>query len=193
MKMTRWMMVTALAILGCGWARADSAHYLINLEGWDDPQEFTFIPNPVLPPPSEIAPCLPVGDICGDASVRINSGGGSQDESGTFNFNSDQEDANGNIFFANTGPLIGSAEITTILNPDEFSDPFTCSGGDIFQQCGFVLDISNGMETLNAYYYNPFTPGGGIPSLAPEPAQWIVLVLAFAGIIVARRRRAPAN
>lgn len=193
MKMTRWMMLAALAMLSSAWARADSAHYVINLEGWDDPQEFTFIPNPELPPPADISPCLPVGNICGDASVRINSGGGSQDESGTFNFNSDQADQNGNIFFENTGPLIEAAEITTVLTSDESAPtfPFLCDGGDIFQQCGFVLQNSGGIETLDAYFYDPYNEG--ILSATPEPSQWIILVLVFAGIVVARARKRSAN
>jgi hypothetical protein len=186
MNMTRWLMLAAAGLLSATWAQADSAHYVINLEGWDDPQEFTFIPNPILPPPDEISPCLPVGDICGDASVRLNTGGGSTPEDGEFTFNSDQVDANGNIFFENTGPLIGSVEITVDLNTDELNDDFECSGGNIFQNCGFVLTDPPSGETLDIYYYNPFTPGGGIPSAVPEPSQWIMLTLAFVGVIVAR-------
>lgn len=186
MNMTRWLVLAAAGLLSATWAQADSAHYVINLEGWDVPQEFTFIPNPILPPPSEISPCLPVGDICGDASVRINTGGGSTPEDGQFTFNSDQADENGNIFFENTGALIGAVEITVDLNTDELNDKFECSGGDIFQNCGFVLTDPPSGEILDIYYYNPFTPGGGIPSAVPEPSQWIMLTLALAGVIVAR-------
>jgi len=186
MNMARWLMLAAAGLLSATWAQADSAHYVINLEGWDVPQEFTFIPNPILPPPDEINPCLPVGDICGDASVRINTGGGSTPEDGQFTFNSDQLDEKGNIFFQNTGPLIGSVEITVDLNTDELNDDFECSGGNIFQNCGFVLTDPPSGEILDIYYYNPFTPGGGIPSAVPEPSQWIMLTLALAGVIVAR-------
>ena len=193
MIITRWLMLAAVGLLGATWAQADSAHYVINLEGWDDPQEFTFIPNPILPPPSEIDPCLPAGNICGDASIRISSGGGSQPEDGVFTFNSDQADANGNIFFENTGPLIGSAEITVELNTDELNDPFECSGGNIFQNCGFVVTDPPSGVFLDIYFYNPYTPGGGIPTATPEPSQWIVMLLAFAGIIVARARKASAS
>jgi hypothetical protein len=192
MNMTRLLALVAVGMLSAAWARADSAHYVINLDGWDDPQSFTFIPNPILPPPSEINPCLPVGDVCGDASIRISNGGGSQDESGEFTFNSDQANADGNIFFANTGPLIGSVEITVQLNTDELNDQFECSGGNIFQNCGFVVNDPPSDVTLDIYYYNPFTPGGGIPSLAPEPSQWIVLLVAFAGIIAVRARKQSA-
>ena len=185
MNMTRWLTLVALVLLSSSWALADTAHYEINLEGWDSPQEFTFIPN--VTPPTDLNPCLPVGSVCGDASVRINSGGGSTPENGTFTFNSDQVDANGNIFFENTGPTITSAEITTVLNVDELNDPFQCSGGDIFQSCGFVLSDPPSDVTLEVFFFNPF--GEGIPSAVPEPSQWILLSLAFAGIVVVRSRR----
>ena len=47
MNMTRLLALVAVGILSATWARADSAHYVINLDGWDDPQSFTFIPNPI--------------------------------------------------------------------------------------------------------------------------------------------------
>jgi hypothetical protein len=189
MNMTRWVLVAAVGLLCSTWAQADSAHYVINLEGWDDPESFTFIPNPVLPPPDTINPCLPVGDICGDASIRLSSGGGSTPEDGVFTFNSDQADANGNLFFENTGPLISSAEITTTLTADQLGEFFSCSGGDIFQDCGFIQPTNT--DTLNIYFYDPYN--NGILSATPEPSQWIILLLAFAGIIVARTRKGSAN
>lgn len=193
MNTTRWLILAAASLLGATLAQADSAHYVINLEGWDDPQEFTFIPNPILPPPDDLSPCLPAGNICGDASIHINSGGGSTPENGIFTFNSDQVDDNGNIFFENTGPLIGSVEISTVLNVDELNDPFTCSGGDIFQNCGFVLTDPPSGVILDTYFYDPYTPGGGIPrATTPEPSQWMVMALAFAGIITIRARKQRA-
>jgi hypothetical protein len=192
MNITRWMTVAALGMLSCTWAQADSAHFLINLEGWDSPQEFTFIPNQ--PIPDDLSPCLPAGDICGDASIRINSGGGSPPIPGEFTFNSDQVDANGDIFFQNdSGVLFSTVEITVTLNADEVNDPFSCFGGNIFQQCGFLLNNNQGIETLDTFFYNPFTQGGGIPSATPEPSQWIILMLAFLAIIVVRSRKAIAN
>ncbi len=195
MNMTRWLTMATLAMLTCTWAQADSAHFEINLAGWDPNQEFTFIGNPTLPPPSDIDPCLPAGDICGDASVRINSGGGSiPEDTTTFTFNSDDVDANGDIFFDNTsGTLLTAVEIQVTLNPDEYNDPFICDGGDIFQQCGFVLNDPPMTETLDIFFYDSYTPGGGIPSSTPEPSQWLILVLAFAAMIVVRSRKTIAN
>ena len=192
MAITRWITVVALGMLGCTWAQADSAHFLINLEGWDDPQEFTFIPNQAVP--SDLAPCLPVGDICGDASIRINSGGGSPPIPGEFTFNSDQADENGDIFFQNdSGFLFSTVEIQVILNADEVNDPFSCFGGNIFQKCGFLLNDNQGTETLDTFFYDAFTSGGGIPTATPEPSQWIILILAFLAIIGVRSRKVVAN
>jgi hypothetical protein len=168
---------------------------VLNLEGWDPSQSFTFTPNPDLPPPGDISPCLPVGDFCGDPSIRINTGGGSTPENGVFTFNFDDVDANGNIFFQNTGTLITSIEISTILTPDEMGSLvlFECSGGNIFQNCGFVDPPTPQGEELDLYFYNPYTPGGGIPSAVPEPSQWIFLLIAGTALVVVARRKASAT
>ncbi len=179
--MTRWMMLAAMGLVSCTWAQADTAHYVINLQGWDPSQEFTFNPN--VPPPDESSPCLPVGSFCNDPSIRINSGGGSTPESGTFTFNSNQADGNGNLFFENTGPTITSIEIVTFLTPDEIGADFECSGGDLFQNCGFV----DPPEELDIYFWNPYT--NGIPSAVPEPSQGIILLIGIAGMVILLRAR----
>ncbi len=196
MNMTRWLMVALVAVLGSTWAKADSVppsngHYLLDLEAWDPNQDFNFIPNAVIPPPDEISPCLPVGNVCGDASIRIDNGGHSTPESGDFSFSSGP---NGStiLFFENTGPAFTSVEITTILNTDELGDDFECSGGAIFQQCGFVEhDPPSGIE-LDTYFFDPYN-ANGVPTVSPEPSQWAIMLLAFAGIIVARARKQSAS
>jgi hypothetical protein len=197
MNVTRWLMF-AVVVLGGTWAKADSVppsdgHYLIDLEAWDPDQDFNFIPNAVIPPADEISPCLPVGNICGDASIRIDNGGHSTPESGDYSFSSGP---NGSVilYFENTGPAFTSAEVTTILNTDELGDDFECSGGALFQACGFVeVDPPSGIE-LDTYFYDPYNPTG-VPTVSgvPEPSQWAFMLLAFAGIIVARVRKQSAS
>jgi hypothetical protein len=193
MNMTRWIMAAALGLLGSSWAKADSlpppdGHYLIDLEAWDPFQSFNFTPNPTLP--SSTNPCLPAGDACGDASIRVDNGGGSTPESGDYTFSLGSSPSE-TFYFDNTGPPILSIEISTILNPDEYGDLFSCSGGAIFQQCGFVLELDDPAptgETLDAYFYDPYDPSG-IPSVVPEPSQWFVLLIGFAAVIVVARAR----
>lgn len=208
MNMTRWLMVAALGALSCTWAQADSVppddgHYLIDLESWDADLNFNFMPNQGTPPP-DISTCLPVGAICGDASIRIDNGGGSTGEDGNFSFNSGPAGTCGpnaptlaceTLFFDNEGEPITSILITTILPTSElgqFND-YSCDGGALFQSCGFTItDPPGDTETLNIYFYNPFI-ANGIITATPEPSQWIVLVLAFAGIIAVRARKQFAN
>lgn len=194
MKVTRWLMLGAVGLFGCIGAQADSSHFLINLGGWDANQDFNFIANPDVIPVSELQPCLPVGDFCGDPSIRINTGGGSIPiYSPDFTFNSNQVDGNGNVFFDNmSGTAFSSVEITTILTPDE-SNPntqFECSGGDLFQSCGFVDPPTPNGEELDIYFYNPY--GNGIIS-TPEPGQWIVLLIGCAAMFLIRARKVPVT
>ena len=193
MNMTRWMLFAALAALSSTWVRADpvppDGHYLIDLEGWDADEDFNFSPNPTSIP-TDVSPCLPVGDICGDASIRIDSGGGSTGESGDFEFTSG--DGTETLYFDNEGQPITSIMISTTLFADENNDFFSCDGGNLFQSCGFVLTDPPTGDTLDIYFYNPYT-SNGIPSVTPEPSQWIILLLAFAGIIVARVRKGSAS
>jgi hypothetical protein len=182
-------MIVALGLLGSFAAKADGIpsdfHYIIDLEDWDTSQSFDVTPNPVVP--DDLNACLPVGDVCGDPSVRINSGGGSIPEGGPFSFSSpdtgncgpDNSLACFISDFENTGTPIGTLEITVELNDDQLVPPldnFECSGGDLFTNCGFdVTDPPSGLD-LNAYFYN-----------TPEPSSWAVLVLGCAALIVARK------
>jgi len=187
----RWLIFAALGLLGSVVVKADGIptdfHYIIDLEDWDVDQGFNVNPN--VPVPTDLSACLPVGDVCGDPSVRINSGGGSTPEDGPYSFSSP---GTGNCGpdnslacfispFENTGTPIGTLEITVELNDDQLVPPlnqFECSGGDLFTNCGFdISDPPSGLD-LNAYFYN-----------TPEPSQVVILVLGCTGLIAARKKR----
>lgn len=202
MSVKRWVVIAAMGLLGSAWAQADpvppnDGHYTIELDGFDSDQTFGVTPDPSMPPPDSINPCLPAGDFCFDAAVRINSGGGSTPESGPYSFTDGppyctSTDVPGDVIcdFQNAGSTFTAVEISTELNIDEVNDPFTCSGGDIFASCGFTeTDPPNSPSgiTLNTYFYNPYN--GGVPSTVPEPSEWGILVLACAALIVARNRQ----
>jgi hypothetical protein len=194
MVVQRWLMIAALGLLGSVASKADGispdVHYIIDLEDWDVSQTFDVTPNITVP--DDTSACLPVGDVCGDASIRLNSGGGSTPEDGPFSFSSP---ATGNCGpdntlacfisdFENTGSPIDTLVISVELNVDQLFPPlntFECSGGDLFNACGFTLtdppNSPSGIQ-LNAYFYN-----------TPEPSQWAVLVLGCAALIAARARQ----
>jgi hypothetical protein len=203
MNTTRWLMVAALGMLSSTWAQATvmttiPGHYLITLDGWADynpEQEFTFIPNPTLPEGVtesdfiDAAGFCPAGDYecsCGDPSVGLGAGGKSQSEDGTFNFYSTGSLVTPQVLdFENTGAPITEVLITVPLEPGQDDETFTCSGDGLFSHCGFMDDPG----TLEILYYG----GTGIPTAVPEPSQWTMLLLALAGVIVARARKASAS
>jgi hypothetical protein len=195
MNMTRLMVVAAVGLLSSAWARADPAvpgHYTIDLGNWDPDQEFDFIPNVTIPGDLTNNPCYPVGDICGDPSVRLEPGGKSQSEDGSFTFDSGPT---GTIVldYQNTGSPITTAEIMTTLTSDE-SGPnvlFSCSSG-IFQDCAFVVTDPLAGDIIDTYFWDPYV-AGGIATAVPEPSLGIVLLLAFAGVIVGRARKGSAS
>jgi len=188
LNIARWLILIAVGLAGSAWAQ-DNSQFVITLDGWDygtTGQEFGFNPNPTVP--GDLSPCLPAGDICGDPSIRLATGGDSQDVNGSFTFDATGD---GDYDFNNTsGTTWSSVEIYTTLTPSE-SEPgvqFTCNGGDLFQECGF-MDPDN---TLEVYFYDPYS--NGITSTVPEPSAWIILAIACAAMIVVRARRgAPSS
>jgi hypothetical protein len=185
MNMTRWLIVVAVSLLNCAWAQ--DGNYEIQIDGWDLNQTFDFTPNVMVP--MGIPTCLPSGDACGDASIKTDNGGDSTPENGPYSFEDDTTGVE-TFYFNNTGAPITSAEISTLLFPDEYLDTFSCSGGALFEKCGLTIvlnDPSAGEETLDAYFYNPYTPNG-IPTVTPEPSQWFIMLIALAAMIVARVR-----
>ncbi len=204
--MTRLLMIAALCILGCAWAqvaRADSVagHYTITLTDWDpcpgtatNPcQTFNFIPNPSDVDTSDYQDTFCPGlEFCTDPKVGLQGGGKSTPEDGEFSFSSGP--GTETLDFQNTGPEINEVLIDLTSNdgqpnPDQEGALFSCSGGTLFNSCGFNDD---GLGIL--FYNNPDLPlGTGIATATPEPGQWIILLLAFAGIIVARARKGSAS
>jgi hypothetical protein len=193
MNVERWLMVAALGLLSSIGAKADGipvgTHYLIDLEDWDVNQDFDVTPNVTVP--DDTSPCLPAGDVCGDPSVRLNSGGGSTPENGPYSFSSPSTGNCGpndslacfTSDFQNTGTDITTLELTVELNDDQLVPPlntFECSGGNLFNTCGFTeTDPPSGMD-VNVFFYNVETP---------EPSQWGVLLLACGALMVARNRQ----
>jgi hypothetical protein len=208
MNATRWLMIAALGMLGSTWAQASalpppppSGEYTIGLSNWDPDNGNTFLFQPISNVNS-----LPDGlnannfDFTGsgfcpncDPGITLGPGGKSQDESGEYTFT----DGDGNQVFingnndtmngeANTGPFISNVLISVRLNSDEINAFFSCSGDGLFSTCGF--DYSG--DTL----YILFEQGSGTGiGTVPEPSQWIILLLAFAGVIVARARKGSAS
>lgn len=179
--------IGAIVVGSCAWAQEDTSHYVITLDSWDYPQEFTVTPNAMLPSGLVDYPCYPAGDICGDPFIKISNGGGSTLESGSFTFTADGD---GDYPFENTsGVTYTTMEVSTDLTANEETELFTCSGGNIYQDCGFVND------SFQVYFWDPYSAGitSGTAVTTPEPSQWVILLLACAGIVLARSRRRSFN
>jgi hypothetical protein len=193
--MMRWLSVAALSILSSTWAMAQvpaapPSEYTIQLTDWDSFQEFDFTPNVDIPPGFTNNPCFPVGDICGDPSIGLLKGGDATDEDGSFSFSSGPTGSNSSSFI-NTGTPITSVEISTTLSPDEQGALFSCFS-NIFQDCTFVVTDPPNVDMIDTYFWDPYVPGG-IPTEVPEPSQEILVLLGFAGVIVARARKGSVS
>ena len=195
MKIGCWLALVAVGAASCSLTQADPVepgHYTNTLQDWDDDQVFNFTPNPTGVDTDDFTnpDSFCVGfDACFDPSVRFNAGGGSTPENGEFSF-STGDDAAGNtvvLDFSNTGAPITEVLLTLTsnggqLNPDQSGVEFTCDGGGIFQQCGFNNDA------FQVLFWDPVTDG--IPTATtPEPAQWAILLPAFALLVGFGRKR----
>jgi hypothetical protein len=190
MNMTRWLMIAALGWLSSTLAHADTVagHYEIILTDFNDNEEFNFNPN--VPVPGGLDSCYPPGSICGDPSFGLDAGGKSTPESGEYSFSSGATGST-TLDYQNTGAPITSVDISTTYSTDSPTPPPLECYSDIFADCGFSVTDSPTVYTINAYFYNPYA--GGIATAVPEPSQWIILSLAFAGVIVARARKGTAS
>jgi hypothetical protein len=195
MNMTRWIMIAALALLGCSWAQADITNgtdFTIILTGWDPGQSFTFTANPTLPSglPTD-DPCYPSTDACGDPGVGLAKGGDATDiTTSPFSFTAGAPDCTtvGSTdtcdFQNDTGSTITSIDISTIITADESGAnvQFTCSGGNVETNCAFVVvDPPQGSQ-MNVYFFS-----------TPEPSLGIILMLGFSAMMFVLARRAKTS
>jgi MYXO-CTERM domain-containing protein len=112
-----------------------------------------------------------------DPSIKISPGGNSSPFGTSFS-----ADANGGgiLDFYNSGGTITDILIKTNL---QAGVTYTCNGGGLFQFCGFEA-VNGQLEILFLAGNDP-----GIVTATPEPAAAIPVLLAFAAIAFARRRR----
>ncbi len=197
MNLGRWLMVIPAVLLGATSLLADSAgpDFQIIIDGFDPGQSFDGAVNQPTPP--DLDPCLGTDcedEVIIDPLIRLNPGGGSPGV-GLDGFSFDANaNGTGTFDFLNTsGQTFTSLDISFTLTKDEFNAQlasgvvYTCDGGSYFTTCGFQVVDPDGTDTINV----DFSGGTGIPSTVPEPAQWMFLSLAFAGIVIARRKLRP--
>jgi hypothetical protein len=189
MNMKRWLLLLPVALLCPAWAVADPMNPDLQVitDGFASDQEFDAAANPGTPPP-DLPNCI--GSDCDefvfDPLIRLQAGGGSPIVGLTFSFVGD-----GTFDFKNeSGVTFSSLEITFSMSKDAYNAilasgaVFSCDPGDVFATCGIQAVDPPGTETLNYFY----SGGPGIPSIVPEPSQWMFLSLALAGIVIARRK-----
>ncbi len=185
MNLTRWLMFAALGMLSSTWVRADiitGQTFTITLTAWDPDQTFEFTPTTGLDTgdftnPDDFCPSF---DACFDPGMKLEKTGDATDENGPFPFSTGATGTTA-LSFTNTGSDITELVIPLTsnggeLNSDQDFSVFTCDGGDLFTNCGFLND---GFEV--AYWDTP------------EPSQWMVVAIAFAALIAVRARRKYAS
>jgi len=191
MNMTRWVMVAAVGMLSSIWARADivtNEAYTITMDGWED-QDFNFTPTTGLDTgdftnPTDFCPSY---DECIDPSMGLAKGGSDPDESGMYSFST----GTGLVVLdeVNTGSPVTEVLLVLTSNSgnlynDQDYETFSCSGGTgaslLFTNCGFYVNPTTGQFEI-AFWDTP------------EPSLWIVLILGFAAVIVARVRKRSAS
>ncbi len=189
-------MLAPVALLFPTWALADPTNPDLQVitDGFASDQEFGATANPTLPDgESSLPDCI--GTNCDefvfDPLIRLNGGGGSPVVGLTFSFVGD-----GTFDFKNeSGVTFSSLEITFSMSKEDYlailnsGAVFSCDPGDVFATCGIQAVDPSDTETLTYF----FTGGPGIPTLVPEPSQWLFLSLAFAGIVIARRKLRPSS
>ncbi len=123
--------------------------------------------------------CL--SDDC-DPLINFNVGGDATSVGSTFGFSADGE-GGGSFNFINTGPAITNVLITTTITSAQQNEVFTCSSNE-FSFCGF----KDPDATLEIFFSDPIVPGG-IPSSAPEPSSYALLLIGCGVLVAAHRVR----
>jgi hypothetical protein len=198
MRAKLFLRVAGFALLCAGGAWADtipppSPYFTITLTGWADDEAFTATSNSTYNQGEEKGysqnELCPDGDwecICHDPRAVLNAGGDPIDFTGSYSFNANA-DGDVTLDFENFGPNIETFLITTDITQSQEGELFTCSS-NLFAFCGFKDPPGSSGEELYVLFTEPVNPGG-IPSAAPEPAEYAVLLSAFAGVFVTRRIR----
>jgi hypothetical protein len=187
----RWLILASvLLIASVAWAQDTNSELVLTLEGFDyGPNGQSFGVQENVPVPGGLDACLPAGSICEDPLIKSTNGGDATDESGPFSFTATGD---GDYDFQNvSGTTWSDLEITFSLQGFENSStPFSCDGGNVYSQCGFV-DPDNQIEV---YFYDAFTNvGGGITPAVPEPSQWLTLLLGAGLIVIVHNRKRLAS
>jgi hypothetical protein len=200
MNMRRWLMLLPVALLCPTWALADviaGPDFNITIDGFLPGENFGGAPDGQPNPEFPTFPCL--GTNCDqtviiDPLIKLNPGGHSPGVGlDGFTFSADENGVGSFDFLNTSGQTFTTLQISFTLTKDEFDaqiaagEVYECDGGPYFATCNFqVIDpIGNDQVLVN------FGGGLGIPSAVPEPAQWMILSLAFAGIVIARRKLRP--
>jgi FlaG/FlaF family flagellin (archaellin) len=200
MNMRGWVMVAALGMLSSVGAHATPLGdtFEITLDGWAPGETFTltsfssdqstrgFTQNELCPNHDWWACTCDPG-----AKLTVPKDADYDYTGSPFTLTAD---SNGDLTatFTNTGPTIDALELTTtITNTQANQDIFTCSivngntGGSI---PGSFCGISVTGDPKLVVLYN-LGPNGIIGTAVPEPAEYALLLIGFAGIIVTRRIR----
>jgi len=195
-NMTRWLLLAGVVGLLSSTAWAQTGTFTIELDGFDSDQVFDGTANPANLDTSDFTDpdnfC--VGYLfCDDPNIKANLGGDPTDITGSDipDITSGDTGTNTNAYQNDSGTPINSILLTLtsnggMLEPNQDDEVFTCSS-DIFQNCGFYND------QFEVAFWNPINNGIGIPSAAPEPSEWIFLLIAAAAIVVARWRKNALN
>ena len=203
MNLKCFIMAATVPLLFVSYARADVATtpiFFIELSEWDSGQVLT-VGGTSTPTDTEgfTQDVFCPGECESDPTVRLNGLG----DAIPFDSNvgatiTTDEDGNATVEYENVGPVLRSVTLTTTLSPDQLDQFFFCSS-DIFDFCGFQLfePATSGFAAFDAISTGPtlevlFT-NGEIPSSAPEPRQYLMLLIAFGACLAADRFRRRAR
>ncbi len=198
MSVKRFLLATGFALLCTGLAQADSVpppspYFTVTMTGWAPDESFLATSNSTYIRSEEdgytqnkLCPSDDWECRCYDPRSTLNGAGDPIDFDGSYSFSTNAE-GDATLQFLNVGPNIETFLITTTITQAQEGETFTCSS-NLFAFCGFKDPPGASGETLDILFTDPVN-AGGIPTATPEPAQYALLLIAFAGIVVAHRIR----